>query len=181
MLVFVGLSFGVVYIFSRFELGDSRPSEGEFLLTFLLGRVTPILGGFLCASLIYRRLVKRYLHAHAGAARSKTGKLTLRKAVIWTLIGFYLLTWSMGVPSVQSSINKNSINEYKRMKEEYPDDVGDASPYMKSYIAFPILPGIIMTYHEYQLAYLCGYGGWDIYLWYLFGSKCLWRCPSWLS
>lgn len=181
VLFFVGFTVGAILIFSIFESGGPNPSEGEFLLLFLLGRVTPILGGFLCAYLIYRRLVTRSPAECTGSYKGRTATLALQKAVIWTLIALYLLTWSMGVPSVQSSITKRSVDAYKRMKKEHPEQVWDAHPYIKSYIAFPLLPGIILTYHECQLARLSGYGGWDIHLWYLIGTKRLWSLPSWIS
>ena len=75
----------------------------------------------------------------------------LRKTFIWTIIVLYLLTWFVGVPSIEYSTNQNRI----------------------TYIILPVLPGVIMTYRE------GGWGGWEIYLWYLTCNKEIYKTASW--
>jgi hypothetical protein len=44
--------------------------------------------------------------------------------------------------------------------------VWDAHPYIGSYGALPILPGVVLSYHEYQLAGHYGCGRFELTVWY---------------
>jgi len=56
----------------------------------------------------------------------------------------------------------------------------DGHPYMKSYMAFPLLPGLIATYHEYQYGALAGWGGWELHVWHFTGTKEVFSLMSWI-
>jgi hypothetical protein len=122
------------------------------------------------------------------------------KVTISIVAGLYVLTAFAGIPSVQSHNSKWAVEEYKRINtgdqshnskwavEEYKrintgdnQRVWESHPYISSYFSVPVLPLVVMSYHEYQLAGVYGWGGWDIQLWYLFGVKRLLRLPFWVS
>jgi hypothetical protein len=86
-----------------------------------------------------------------------------------------------GVPAALSQQHGWAVTEYKRLRTSDSRGVWDAHPYIQSYGAVPILPGIVLSYHEYQLAGLYGFGGFELSLWYGFGAKSLGALPIWLS
>jgi hypothetical protein len=59
--------------------------------------------------------------------------------------------------------------------------VFEQHPYIWTYAAVPIAPGVIVSYHEYQLDGLYGFGGFDLSIWYVVGAKSLGGIPLWLS
>jgi hypothetical protein len=103
------------------------------------------------------------------------------KVTISIVASLYLLTAFAGVPSVQSHNSKWAVEEYKKINTGDNQRVWESHPYISSYFSVPILPLVVMSYHEYQLDGLYGWGGWDIQLWYLFGVKRLFRLPFWVS
>ena len=112
---------------------------------------------------------------------SKAGK-KLRRLFV-ALIGLaYLMTCFFGVPAVQSSADNWATNEYRRIVMQGRSDAGlKFEPHMKTYVSFPILPGVILSYRDYQLAGLYGFGGFQFHLWYVVGSVEIFSCPVWLS
>ena len=57
----------------------------------------------------------------------------------------------------------------------------ESHPYIKTFVSIPIAPFVVMSYHEYQLDGLYGFGGWDIQVWYLTGVKRILILPLWVS
>jgi hypothetical protein len=104
-----------------------------------------------------------------------------RRLVISLAIAAYLFTWAFGVPAVQTSLDAHTVTAYKHMKEQWPQEVREGHPYMKSYVSLPILPGLILTYYECQYARLAGLGGWRVHLWWLTGVKEIFCLRSWIS
>jgi hypothetical protein len=72
------------------------------------------------------------------------------------------------------------VTEYKRIKVDMPEHIRDVHPYMRSYVAFPVLPGVIATYYEYSSGILAGFGGWELHFWYFAGTKKIGRHASWV-
>lgn len=183
------VAFAVGFVFAAYvggwvqykaDLGSPNESEWTFLLMLLLFPVMPIAFGYACARgtlWVCRGRAGEKSHDSGASARLQWG----RRMVIRIIAAAYLFTWMFGVPLVQTSLANETVAAYKQMKVSYPQEVSDSHPYMKSYMAFPILPGLIVTYHEHQLAYLSGFGGWLVHIWYFTGAKAILAVPSWVS
>jgi hypothetical protein len=96
------------------------------------------------------------------------------------LIVAYLLTWAFGAPAAQSEVTRFAVAEYKRMQGA-GRDVFPSHPRINFTMAFPVAPGLVLTYHEYQVAGLYGWGGWGLHVWYGFGARQIAGLPVWLS
>jgi hypothetical protein len=107
--------------------------------------------------------------------------VTIPRVLAYALVGAYLLTWVFGVPAAQSDVTRFAIDEYKRMRTTYPDQVFASHPWIRFTAAVPIAPGVIVTYYEYQMAGLYGFGGWGLHVWYVRGTRQLASWPVWLS
>jgi hypothetical protein len=102
--------------------------------------------------------------------------------ITWGLIaGAYAITAIFGSPAVQSESTRWAVSEYKRVKATGSSRVFEQHPYIWTYAAVPIAPGVIVSYHEYQLDGLYGFGGFDLSIWYVVGAKSLGGIPLWLS
>lgn len=95
---------------------------------------------------------------------------------------FYIVTSVAGSPAVQSVNTQWATHEYLRLHDEdHHGTVEVSSPYIHTYMSVPILPLVLASYHEYQLAGVYGWGGWDVQIWYVCGVKRLVRIPCWKS
>jgi hypothetical protein len=103
------------------------------------------------------------------------------RVLLWVILVLYVATWAVGVPAVQSSNTKWAIEEYKRVNLGNNPRVWESHPYVSTFLAFPILPFVIVSYHEYQLAGLYGWGGWDLQLWYVKDVKRILKLGLWIS
>lgn len=102
--------------------------------------------------------------------------------VSWGLIAVaYAITAIFGSPAVQSQSTRWAVSECKRLKATGSSRVFEQHPYIRTYAAVPIAPGVIVSYHEYQLDGLYGFGGFDLSVWYVVGAKSLGGIPLWLS
>jgi len=118
---------------------------------------------------------------------------TRKRSIVWLfgpgvrvfaviLVALYLLTWTFGAPRVQSENNRWALEEWKRIHQENQRrDLRDDLPYIDSFVSVPILPFVVATYHEYQLAGLYGAGGWEFQIWYVFGVRSLFFQRIWVS
>lgn len=97
------------------------------------------------------------------------------------LIGAYLLTWAVGGPAVQNVNLRWAIEEYARIQKGKAQGSWEGTPFVWTYVSYPILPFILISYHEYQIAPVYGWGGFDIDLWYLNGVKRIYSIPVWIS
>ncbi len=97
------------------------------------------------------------------------------------LVAAYLITWAFGIPAVQSSLDAAAVSAFKRVNEGRPINLESAHPWFESFVSFPLLPGVVATYHESQIAMLSGWGGWRVHVWYGLGVRevCAWR--FWVS
>jgi hypothetical protein len=115
-------------------------------------------------------------------ARRKLGLSPfLLTSPVWiTLMVLFGVTWACGVPMVHSDLTSTEIAQYKKLKAE-DNRSWDAHPYIKFFVSIPVAPGVIMTYHEYQLAGLYGEGTWDFHAWYGTGTYRLFGVGTWIS
>ena len=152
-----------------------HPGQSDLLaiLFFTLTFFTPIIISFLIA-----RLIIRWYERRQGI---KVNWLPRNKLVLSSIISLYLLTLYIGNPVVQSSNTKWAIDEYKRINTGDNVRVWESHPYIKTFVSIPIAPFVVMSYHEYQLDGLYGFGGWDIQVWYLTGVKRILILPLWVS
>jgi hypothetical protein len=105
----------------------------------------------------------------------------VKKIFLVTILAGYFLTWVFGVPAVQTNISEFSINQYKRIHSNDGIRISDGYPRIRILASFPLLPGLTAVCHEYQLANVNGWGGWDVHVWYMVGVKRLFSLPSWVS
>jgi hypothetical protein len=103
------------------------------------------------------------------------------RGLLRVFLAAYLVTAIFGTPAVQTDTSTWAIGEYKRLREAGSPRLWPAHPYIATYLAVPLLPGIIITYHEYQLNGLYGFGGFQVYAWYGLGVRTLGMLPVWLS
>jgi hypothetical protein len=97
------------------------------------------------------------------------------------LITGYVFTIVFGLPAVQTQTDSWAVSEYKRLKASGSVRVWPSHPYIATYLAVPVLPGLVLTYHEYQLDGLYGFGGFQLSLWYGTGVAEVASLPMWLS
>jgi hypothetical protein len=102
------------------------------------------------------------------------------RLVLVILGTLYGVTWAFGVPQLHSDLTTSEVNEYKRLKAE-GNRVWESHPYIRFFVSIPIAPGIILSYHEYQLAGLYGEGTWDVHAWYGAGTRRLFGVGAWVS
>ena len=61
------------------------------------------------------------------------------------------------------------------------NQVHEIHPSIRFGLAFPLAPGIILVRHEYQLAGLYGWGGWELHAWYIVGTRPIFGMTQWIS
>jgi len=176
----LGFCFGTILIFVvvhivAFMVGPYIPFtlEGGLALFVFFSASLSIASGLFAA----KSLMSRYSQkVSVNWSESRKAKFLL-----WAVLVLYIATWAVGVPAVQSSNSKWAIEEYKRINQGNNPRVSESHPYVRTYLAFPILPFVVVSYHEYQLAGLYGWGGWDFHLWYVKGSRSIFRATLWIS
>jgi hypothetical protein len=110
----------------------------------------------------------------------KPGRRT--RIVVWVLAGLYLVTWALGAPSAQNECTRWALEEWRVVQQhEGSSGLNDGLPRVQTFAAIPILPFVIASYHEYQIAGLFGAGGWDVRIWYFVGTKRLYFLRLWIS
>lgn len=124
--------------------------------------------------------VARLVNRRSQVADRSTAR-PFRKWVVGAIVAAYMLTAIIGIPATTTQQTTWAVNEYNRLKASGSTRVWDAHPYIRSYIAIPLAPCLILSYHEYQLDGLYGFGGFELTFWYLFGVKSLGSLPLWLS
>jgi hypothetical protein len=174
LVAFLLVSFGVIRVTEGLDFSGSHASEAEFVLSLLLFPGMPIAIGYLCAAGVWRLL-------RGPATGVVPRQRSWRRLLVRLAIAAYLFTWAFGVPAVQTSLDTDTVEAYKLMKEQMPQEVRNGHPHMKSYVSLPILPGLIATYYECQYARLSGLGAWKLHAWWLTGVKEIFCLPSWIS
>ena len=131
---------------------------------------------FLFAFLVWRRLRGRW-----STRPTEGSPARWRRSAAWGLAVGYALTAVFGVPAVQSDQTAWAVAEYKRVRERSPQRVFEQHPYIRSFAALPAAPGVVLSYHEYQLDGLYGLGSFELSLWYGVGTRSVWCLPLWIS
>lgn len=180
VIVFLLVGFVVVRSTEGLDLGGPGQSEGEFVLSLLLFPVVPLVIGHMCAAGTWR-FFRRHADSRPDDSAVGPEHSHWKTLVIRLAVAGYLFTWAFGVPAVQTSIDGETVSAYKHLKQELPEKVRDSHPHMRSYVSFPVLPGLIATYHEYQTGVLSGWGGWELYVWHFTGTKEVLSLMSWVS
>lgn len=138
----------------------------------LLKIVIPAIGGALALRLDRRPTPSEWKSPHRRRLRASLGLIAA--------LG-YFVTWGVGVPSVITRLTREEIHEYKRLEARDRDFSRLQFPTIKTLVALPVLPGVILVYHEAQLAGQHGWGGWAFYAWWGTGSKHLGTAWRWMS
>jgi hypothetical protein len=170
ILLFVILNMGASII------GYFPPTignNGTSIYAFIVSAV-PLLFGFMIArsiASVYSRKLKLSIKP-----------LLKRNWVAGLLLGTYLLTWAVGGPAVQNDHTRWAIEEHAGIREKAPQGAWtNRKPYVSTYVIYPVLPFILISYHEYQIAPVYGLGSWDVHCWYITGVKRIFHLPIWIS
>ncbi len=97
--------------------------------------------------------------------------------IIALIIGAYALNWTWGVVSVNSRII-NHVEQCRIAAQQYEDKTFFN---LKVHFVAPLLPGVIIARYEYQVAGLWGWGGSELYFWWLGGCTPVYRFTEWIS
>jgi len=100
------------------------------------------------------------------------------RAFLYTFVVLFFLTWIFGAPAVQSSLHEKAIGCYLSAQKF---ENRATSPYVMTEVCFPVFPGILLSYHEYQVASLSGLGAWYVHVWYVTGTKSFAFLQVWIS
>jgi hypothetical protein len=128
------------------------------------------------AAWIARRLRRRW-----NPVSTATAAWSRKQRALWALGAAYGLTAVFGVPLVQSDQTQWAISEYKRIHNGSPIRAEEGLPRARCFAAIPVIPGLILTYHEYQVGGVYGLGTFELYGWYGVGSKSIAQLPLWIS
>ncbi len=128
----------------------------------------PLGAAFVVARTLARRMFP--------GARLSWSKQSLRAVAV-----AYAITAMFGAPACQTYRSQWAVAEYKRLRAGGDSRVWEIHPRIATYAAIPILPAVVLEYHEYQLAGLYGFGGFELFVWYGSGVKSLGQLPLWLS
>jgi hypothetical protein len=85
----------------------------------------------------------------------------------------YVLTGIVGAPAAQNSQTAWAIAESQRDGRTAPKGL----PRMETYLAVPVLPGLIVSYYGYTIGPIHGLEGWGLFAWYGMGVKQLGELP----
>lgn len=108
------------------------------------------------------------------------GKAIFPAVACVLIASLYIATWVVGVPAVLSNLASTEIAKYKEMRKD-GNQVLEIHPSIRFGLAFPVAPGIILVRHEYQLAGLYGWGGWELHAWYIVGTRPIFGMTQWIS
>lgn len=177
ILIFI-ISFLILFIIANIASAFSdfiEPGRSSFksLLFVLITLFLPMVSSFFSSRTFVKWFEKR--------KNLKVNWIPKNKIILFLIVFLYSLTAFIGIPAVQSQNNNWAVEEYKRINTGDNPRVWESHPYIKSFVSVPIIPFFVMSYHEYQLDGLYGWGGWDIQLWYLVGVKRLLSVPFWVS
>jgi hypothetical protein len=152
------------------------------LLPLMVGRLPRDIGTiiFVLVSVGIPAAVALFAWRWTRSRLGNDGPLIRSRIVRWIVVASYLLTWALGVPAVHTSLVTFEISEYKRMRTEN-NRVWEAHPRIEFSFDIPILPFVILSFHEYQLAGLYGWGGWDLHFWSGMAVTRIGRVALWVS
>jgi hypothetical protein len=102
----------------------------------------------------------------------------------WVLVVSYFLTWVLAVPAVVSHLDHQATDSYKKvLANPKLNQQWDLTSYPSSHtwIAFPVAPGLVLTYHEYAIDPLFGAGLVQIHSWFFGEPRELYGVITWIS
>ena len=91
----------------------------------------------------------------------------MKKILIYLLVLLfvtgYLATWALGVPMLHTSISQKVLERHESPREQ----PYKFKPFIKFEYAFPVLPFIIFSKHEFAFATQGGEGGYYLCVWFV--------------
>jgi len=174
----LGTAALIILIFQSHELLEKVTSDAGVALVELLKMAIPLLGGVLLARATWKRFKSRARAIPMDARIA--GKVWLRR-LLWVAVFLYGLTCVMGGPAVQTVLDSEAFEAWKRLEARDHKPGRQEYPSIRTPLVLPIAPTLIVTYHEAQIGILGGWGGWQLYFWYGTAPKRLLRLTSWVS
>jgi|ERR1035441_3966162 hypothetical protein len=166
LIGWAGALLACSYIEYRPELARPGATLGAIILSGMLTFVVPIVIsiGLLFAIPLSRPSIPHLWH-----------RAWLLPALLVLTVA-YVATWHFGAPLVRQSLRSEALGRYETVAPE-----PSHGPWIHTYLAVPVLPCILLSYHEYQVAPLYGEGAWYFHLWW--GSKVLQvgKVGTWIS
>jgi hypothetical protein len=102
----------------------------------------------------------------------KTGRrLSWMCATVFAAV--YFITWALGVPAIHHDVVARVVSAWEDKVSPTSQFRNPVKPYCSFGVAFPVLPGVILSHHSYHLSPEGGASGWFMYLWYGAGNRLL--------
>ena len=152
------------------------------VLWFLLGFVACLAVGFVVACFTVRHLNRP--HTPSPPRRWHFPLEALTRTLEALLLISFVATWAFGVPAVVSHLHAEALSKYQAVAAKAPPPYfprNHSYPYINTPLAFPLAPGFIVSYHEYQLAPLYGAGLIQIHFWCGLEPTRVYIAIRWLS
>jgi cytochrome b561 len=163
--------------FGHFSLARDN---GEYLWVPFASVALGIVAPLIVSIFVYRLMLRLYPPKTFSDGADNTGAKKAR--YIHLLIVFLLLvTWIFGAPAVQNALQEEAVEYYKSAVASNRSKIESSYPYSHVSVSLPVFPGILLSYREYQVAPLWGWGGWEVHVWYIFGSIRLISLMLWIS
>ncbi len=110
-----------------------------------------------------------------------------KRAVCGALALAYVLTAFVGGPMVQSDLTDMVMDEFR--SEVQIDESGvlpyhrvmKGNPWCRTFVSAPVVPGLVVAYHEYQASGLNGRGAFYVVVWYGAGPRYVTSLQTWVS
>lgn len=151
VLITVAAGRGLLRLYDSLYSGGT---PGRVVAWELLCLGIPLLGGWIVA--------RAALHRWGKTARPMSPRVTwARRATVAAcvlLLAGYAATWVFGVPAVITELTAKDIDAYKSALQSSRLDrpkVSGPYPMMRTFVAIPVAPGIVVVYQEMQVAGLC--------------------------
>ena len=146
-------------------LAESSISTGQIVGYELVTFGVCVVGGGLAIRLFGPRRGGHVLLAHdRTAARSLSHSIGMWSVRL--IVTAFFITWIFGAPQVDSTLGQEAVERYKTLVATGRFTEWKSFPYIRTSLSIPVLPGVILSYHEYQIAGLAGWGGWTLHSWY---------------
>jgi len=146
-------------------LAESSISTGQIVGYELFSFGLCVAGGGLAIRLFGRRRGRQVLSTYDLTATRSTS----HSIAVWfarLVVTAFFVTWVFGAPQVDSTLGQEAVERYKVLIARGGFTEWKSFPYVRTTLSIPVLPGIILSYHEYQVAGLAGWGGFTLHSWY---------------
>jgi len=168
------LSISIALVLITFFLGDFVIKYlGHTVFTplaiisiILLPLTISFITYWLGARLIRHSIVRRNQNHSENVILSK--KLNY---LLYIFITLFMITWLFGAPAVQTYSHDEDIKLYNSAVASGHSMLNKPYPGSDISACFPLFPGILACYKEYQFGPVWGWAGWELHGWYIFGSK----------